>query len=217
MNKPPIYLLSQFRLRTILYSFSLILLSLFSCESKRIDNSQLIGQDEFGLHRIDTCDYDTAQYLSSLNIREEFSQFDVLNDDSTDYYNKRIDTVELRQIAYACLCPSWIRTDSLAIRENCDPHYSGYYLRPANKDSAIPDILSGFTTIQVIGRISKKMYNLDLYSTGKAPSYSFEPGYEFKYYTYKVLKPYYVLGPKTCKYDESEDTIIYTRNSIEIN
>lgn len=192
-----------------------LLLALIGCDSKT-KKSHLIGTDKLGLKIIDTCTYDTAKYILELNIVEEKNLIGLVDTAICDYYNEKIDTVELEYIHYACYCPNWIRSDSLKSNANCSPNYSGYYLRPACSSLKLPEELDFGTKIKVIGRVSKEMYNLKKFMSGRYSSNDDEPGFEFKYYSYQIIKPYYLLGPSTCRYDKNESRIIYINDKLEI-
>lgn len=183
------------------------------CSSISKKESHFIGEDSLGLKVLDSCLYDTTLYLNSLNIVEEV-MFEITVD--TSGYHNRIDTFELEYTGYACSCPRWVVADSLTQNLQFD-YYDSYYLQPATKSLVLPEAIHFGTRIQFIGQVSKEMLYYDDWMSGKKSSDDDEPGYELKYYSFKILKPYYVLGPQVCRYDKYDDIIRLVRDKLIVN
>lgn len=169
------------------------LLILSSCDNISIDGNKTtqIPILERKLHS----PLDTMQIIKEANLTEVLSDETLMLSDSDILLYPHLDTILLEYIAFACLCPYWVEPRAYQkAQENKNTFkqskYS-YYLEAATGSLEI-NWRQCFTgnTVRFIGRHSKEIRPADLELDG------YTAGKVFKYYSYQIIKPYKIWGPK---------------------
>lgn len=179
---------------------------LASCQTKR--NNHLIKGDEGLFDQKKYPPFDTAHIISQLNFKDSMIDMGLLLNDKDEKVCSKIDTLELTYIAYACECASWVVAEEFEKNyknnypdgENPSDNFKkfnlteyGYYIEPATEDIALPEYLiwTG-NKITFLGRFFKGKRK----GGSDEPSWTKKEEYKvFKYYGYKMHRPYEVLGP----------------------
>lgn len=140
-------------------------------------------------HRL-TLPFDTVKVLAMMKIIPEVNEvLKYLNDPDKSAYPK-IDTIDLRDMRWACDCPNWRYADSTNEKF---PTNKDFYIEQADEKLTLPDYLLPGQRIQFIGR--------EYGGIGYPKNPEFEDpnpprGRVFKYYAYKIYKPFKVYGPE---------------------
>lgn len=156
--------------------------------------------------------FDSSEVISKMNITEQFSQMESVHEE-IEGLNENLDTLELTYYFGFCDCQNWVLSevhdrakneysdlDELdprgQIQFNLDEH--GFYLEPATKELEIDwrTQVNG-THIRVIGREYQEKGLTGRFTVPDPPK-----GRVFRYYSYEIIRPYYVWGPD-CVYDTS--------------
>jgi hypothetical protein len=141
--------------------------------------------------------FDTAKVLEMMRIVDSVNMVsDYINEKPFSIFTDSIaekfplDTLELRDMRWACDCPNWRYADSIT---NYDfPQGKDFYIEPANKKLKLPEHLN-LARIQFIGReIPGIGYPQDPQFMDPNPP----KGRVFRYYAYKIYKPFSVYGPE---------------------
>ena len=156
--------------------------------------------------------FDTAQVIAQLAILERAARLDLLTEKQNQLPPKP-DTLELTYYFNFCDCQHWVLTDIHKkaqtqhadldeldargqVEFNLDEH--GYYIEPAASELEIDDrVFVNGTTIRFIGREypAKRLPENGAFTVPNPP-----PGKVLRYYSYEILRPYYVWGP--AKFEE---------------
>lgn len=150
-------------------------------------------------------DFDTAEVLSKLLIKEEGNQLSLVSKDTVKGLVEALDTLELIYMAYACQCQDWVDVEKYnAVQvynesKHEDDEYLtlnnykfGYYLEPSSPKLELENqITVPGNRVTFIGRL----YKDDGYPEGFDEFMPTRPGKVFRYYSYKIEKPYRVWGP----------------------
>jgi hypothetical protein len=161
--------------------------------------------------------FDTLEVISNMEIVESFSQIASKNE-TIEGLKTEIDTLELTYYFGFCDCQSWViseihdrannehsNLDDLdprgQVQFNLDQH--GFYLEPASNELEMDwrTQVNG-THIRVIGREYEEKGLAGAFTVPDPPK-----GRVFRYYSYEIIRPYYVWGPE-CVYEttpEGED------------
>lgn len=151
-------------------------------------------------------DFDTAEVLSKLQIKEGSNQLSLVSTDTVKGLVKTLDTLELIYMAYACQCQDWVDVERYnAVQaynesKNEDDEYLtfnnykfGYYLEPSSPKLVLEDnIKVPGNRVTYIGRL----YEDEGYPEGFESFMPTKPGKVFRYYSYKIEKSYRVWGPQ---------------------
>lgn len=152
--------------------------------------------------------FDTASIISALGIKERASRLDLLSENIIPA-NKKLDTLELTYYFSFCDCQEWIPAtihkkmlaqhkdlDKLdprgQIKFNLDE--DGYYIEEADSSLEI-DYRTGVngTTIRFIGKeyMGKRLPKNKGFTVPNPPV-----GRVFRYYSYEIIRPYFIWGPE---------------------
>lgn len=147
--------------------------------------------------------FDTAKVLEMMHIVDSVNEMSLFYNENlfpkyksgANTLKAKIDTIDMRDMRWACDCPDWRYADSL--RQD----FSGendFYIEPADPKLRLPDCLM-IARVQFIGR----EYVAHGYPEG-ADYISPNPprGKVFRYYAYKIYKPFSVYGPQVGPRDE---------------
>jgi hypothetical protein len=186
--------------------FTALSIMLLGCPNDEPENqiAKLTGDDS----NLVVEGFDTSAAISRLSITEKFSRFD-LSEESIHNLSDDLDTLELTYYFGFCDCQRWIidsihnkakttdeKLDDLDPRGQVefDLNKHGYYIEPASKDLEIDwrTEVNG-TTIRFIGREYK---GLRLPENGGFTVPDPPPGKVFRYYSYEIIKPYFIWGPR---------------------
>ena len=175
------------------FVFSIISSAFYFCKFQKGDSNLYLNYSD----RL-TLPFDTMKVLAMMNIADSVNEVEkYLNEKPFSEYAKdvealypEIDTIDLIDMRFACDCPNWRYADSL--KEN----YSGskdFYLEPADEKLKLNDYLYPGQRIQFIGR--------EYHGNGYPQNPQFEDphppmGRVFRYYAYKIYKPFKVYGPE---------------------
>jgi hypothetical protein len=140
--------------------------------------------------------FDTAKVLAMMNIVDSVNfawqfideaPFALFTDSASTVFP--LDTLTLLDLRWACDCPNWRYADS--IRQDY-PQNKDFYIEPAADKLKLPEHLLPGQRIQFIGREIPGM------GYPKNPGFM-DPnppkGRVFRYYAYKIYKPFKVYGP----------------------
>jgi hypothetical protein len=150
---------------------------------------------------------DTGKVIAQLHIMETRSRMD-LTSEKVDLLSNKLDTLYLTYYFPFCDCQSWVLSDThaRALKENPEldaPDPRGqiefnadktYYIEEANSEVEFDGraAVSG-TTVRFIGRLyTEKRLPLNGGFVDPNPP----PGKVFRYYSYKIIRPYKVYGPE---------------------
>jgi hypothetical protein len=191
-----------------------LFLTLFSCQTVEHKNEQ--NQTKKNEELLLVGDIDTAKIISQLAIKESASRLDLSNE-KIDNLSDRIDTLELTYYFGFCDCQRWIvsKIHNRALGEHTnldklDPrgqtefnlNQHGYYIESANKELEIDwrTEVNG-TTIRFIGREykDKRLPDDGAFTVPDPPK-----GKVFRYYSYQILRPYQIWGPRKLTEIEKE-------------
>ncbi len=133
--------------------------------------------------------FDTARVLGMMKIVDSVNEVAVYYNEPDKSLYPKIDTLDLIWTGPGTDCPEWRYADST------DENFSilkDFYIEPANEKLNLPDHIMR-TRIQFIGR----EYGGISFPKDFAP-YTSSPhaGRVFKYYAYKIYKPFTVYGPE---------------------
>ena len=132
--------------------------------------------------------FDTAKVLTMMNIVDSVNEFEKYRGEKNGALFPKVGTLDLIWRGPITDCPEWRYADSTG--ENY-PIGKDFYIEPANEKLNLPDHVMR-TRIQFIGR----EYGGISFPKDFAP-YTSSPhaGRVFKYYAYKIYKPFKVYGP----------------------
>lgn len=190
-----------------------IIVTLSSCQTaeNNCEQKQTVPSEEVFIMG----EIDTTKIISQLAIKESASRFDLSNE-KIDNLSNRIDTLELSYYFGFCDCQRWIVSkiydkasgEDADLNEldprsqvefNLDEH--GYYIESAHKELEIDwrTAVNG-TTIRFIGREykDKRLPENDEFTVPDPPK-----GKVFRYYSYQILRPYQIWGPRKLEIDKT--------------
>ncbi|MEO5643491.1 MAG: hypothetical protein ABIQ40_03505 [Bacteroidia bacterium] len=135
--------------------------------------------------------FDTAMVLEMMKIADSVNAVSkyLYEEPYAHFSALKIDTIDMRDLRWACDCPNWRYADST--RQD----FSGgndFYIEPADETLRLPEHLMN-PRVQFIGR------------EYPGPGYPKNPefmdpnppkGRVFRYYAYKIYKPFTVYGPE---------------------
>jgi hypothetical protein len=171
-------MLSTFgHLKKLTFSYALVLI-LFSCGNS--GKKQVIES---------TPRVDTAKIIESMHLILQKGNFDYKEpDEKAEFLEDTMRTVWLKYMDPACNCMDWCFYDSDKGRTD-----SVMYIEPANIEISIP---SYFYVVENVIQFSGKLYKEKGYPQGLVMEGTMTPkGRVFRYYSYKILKPFRVWGP----------------------
>jgi hypothetical protein len=143
--------------------------------------------------------FDTSRVLELMHIADHLNKVSFFLDENLLPKYKsgaftlktKIDTIDMRDMRWACDCPNWRYADS--VRQD----FSGandFYIEPASPDLKLPEGLGIAARIRFIGR------EYIAHGYPEHPDF-IDPdppkGKVFRYYAYKIYKPFYVYWPET--------------------
>jgi hypothetical protein len=151
----------------------------------------------------------TPEMLTQLGVVESYSDFGLIN---TPLLNE-LDTITLTFKHFACDCPSWddtLHRFNYEISDTVSHINRYYYIEPATPNLEIPQpmIVNG-NTFTFIGSVYK---DLRYPENPKFMDPDPPKGKVFRYYSYRVIKPYTIWGPETFREigEESGDSMFYS-------
>ena len=195
--------------QTIVLLLFCISILLTSCVRNNSVSSNLIAEEFDSLEPYLLVPLDTAHLLDSLNYPSSFEMLAQIELDTRKGLSDTIDTLELMWVAYACECQDWVEpmpftafhSDSL-LKERAslgrhmefDLDTYGYYIEPADSALVIDwHTIVNHNRVRFIGRLyhEKGYPENEVFMHGDVPK-----GKVFRYYSYELLKPYRIWGPR---------------------
>lgn len=145
--------------------------------------------------------FDTARVLEMMHIVDSVNEVSKYGGEINGALYPEMDTIDLIWRGPITDSPEWVYADSV----NADfetQHKNDFYLEPAAEELKITHLPANHTRIQFIGReYGGKSFPKDFEPYGHYAV----PGRVFKYYAYKIYKPFSVYGPMIKSIADGQD------------
>jgi hypothetical protein len=139
--------------------------------------------------------FDTAKILEMMDITDSMNEVATYYNELDKSLYPRIDTLDLIWGGPITDCPDWRYADSTSENYSITKYF---YIEPANDHVKLPDYVMR-TRIQFIGR---EYGGISFPKGFKGYTSSPHAGRVFKYYAYKIYKPFSVYGPQVGPRDD---------------
>ena len=133
--------------------------------------------------------FDSAKVLKMMNIVDSVNEVEKYIGERNSELFSKIDTLDLIDMHFACDCPNWRYADSANRNDFLE---KDFYIEPGDEKLKLPGCLQT-GRVQFIGReYGGKGYPKNPQFMDPNPPM----GRVFKYYAYKIYKPFTVYGPE---------------------
>ena len=138
--------------------------------------------------------FDTNEVISSMTFKDSLNLLNSFSKDNRNNLKIKLDTIDLIFMAYACDCPDWLNFNEYKKTHYPNTNINSYYIEAADSSLIIDQRL--FVSGNIVRFIGREYKELCYPDNARFIDPNPPKGKVFRYYSYKLLRPYRVWGPE---------------------